>query len=119
MIAVEEDRDLIRVSVFGELTLSDFREFEQAVKNELKSAPNIKLLLDFTKMTGFTLDVAWEDIKFTRAHAHDFQKIAVISPSEWVSWLSWVSAAFTDATVQIFDDARSADAWLTGSGTRP
>jgi hypothetical protein len=112
MITTRETADLLEASIFAQLTLADFREFEQAVGRELKKAPKIRLLLDFTGMIDYTLDVAWEEIRFTRAHAHDFRRIAVVTPGQWVTWLAWVSAAFTDAEVRIFDDARQALAWL-------
>lgn len=113
MIVINEDRDLLDVRVYAELTLADFREFEQAVGRELKSAPKIKLLLDFTNMLRYTIDVAWEEIKFTRAHAHDFRRIAIVSTSqEWAPWLSWVNAAFSDAETRLFDNGEEARIWL-------
>lgn len=115
MIAIEEEKDMLKASVFGELTLADYKEFENAASTGLKSAPKIKLLMDLTKMSGFTLDVAWEEIKFTRAHTHDFQRIAVVTDNQWTSWLSWISAAFTDAEVRLFDDSATADVWLHGT----
>ncbi len=78
MIVIEEQNDLLKATVYAELSLADFREFETAVQRELKQAPKIKLLLDLSNMSGYTLDVAWEDVRFTRAHAHDFRRIAVV-----------------------------------------
>jgi hypothetical protein len=112
MIVVNEKKDLLEMNVYGELTLADYRGFEEAVGRELKTAPKIELLLDLTKMTGYTLDVAWEEIKFTRAHAHDFRRIAIVSDTQLVPWLSWVSAAFSDAEARIFDSRDLALAWL-------
>jgi len=112
MITVEEEQDRVRATVFGELTLDDYREFEQAVSRELTAALKVRLLIDLTRMSGFTLDVAWEEVRFSREHAHDFRRIAVVTDNQWTSWLSWVAAAFTDADVQLFDDVASAEAWL-------
>jgi hypothetical protein len=112
MITIEEQHDLVRATVFGELTLTDYREFEQAVSRELASSLKVKLLIDLTEMSGFTLDVAWEEIRFSREHEHDFRRIAVVTDNQWTSWLSWIAAAFTDAEVRLFDDAAAADAWL-------
>jgi hypothetical protein len=114
MIVIQEQRDLLKVNVYGEFTLSDYREFEQAVTRGLKTQPKVKLLLELSNMAGFTVDVAWEDIKFTRAHAHDFQRIAVVASDEWTSWASWLGTAFTDAEVQYFDEVTTAEAWLHG-----
>jgi hypothetical protein len=112
MIVVNEKKDLLEMNVYGELTLADYRGFEEAVGRELKTAPKIKLLLDLTQMTGYTLDVAWEEIKFTRAHAHDFRRIAIVSDTQLVPWLSWVNAAFSDAEASIFDNREPAIVWL-------
>lgn len=114
MIIIEEQNDLLKATVYAELSLADFREFETAVRRELKQAPKIKLLLDLTKMSGYTVDVAWEDIRFTRAHARDFRRIAVVTDGQWVTWLGWLPAAFTDAEIEHFEDAAEANAWLQG-----
>jgi len=114
MIVIEEENDLLKATVYAELTLADFREFETAVRHELKQAAKIKLLLDLTKMSGYTVDVAWEDIRFTRAHARDFRRIAVVTTSLWATWLGWLPAAFTDAEIKHFEDAAAANAWLQG-----
>lgn len=112
MIVIEERTDLLKVHVYGELALADYREFETAVGSGLKTAPKVRLLLDLTQMSGFTLDVAWEDIRFTRAHAHDFRRIAVVTDSQWLTWIGWLSAAFTDAEVETFEEPADAEHWL-------
>lgn len=115
MIVIEEHNDLLKVHVYGELTLADYREFEKAVSGGLKTASKVRLLMDLTTMSGFSVDVAWEDIRFTRAHAHDFRRIAVVTDSQWLIWIGWLSAAFTDAEVETFETAANAEAWLAAS----
>lgn len=114
MIVIEEEKELLKVRVYAKFTLADYEEFERAVTHELEIVPKIKLLLDLTDMSGFTVDVAWEDIKFTRAHSHDFERIAVVTKDQWISWASWIGTAFTDAEVQLFEDANVANAWVHG-----
>jgi len=114
MIVIEKEKDLLKATVYAELTLKDFREFESAVYNELKRAAKIKLLFDLTNMSGYTVDVMWEDIKFTRTHAHDFKQIAVVTSRIWVTWLGWLPSAFTDAEIKHFDDLSAAAVWLQG-----
>ncbi len=114
MISIEEDQDLLKVHVMGEFTVSDFKELEDAVTGELKLTPKIKLLLDLKQMSGFTIDMAWEDIKFTREHAHDFQRIAIVSGDQWTTWMGWLNSAFTDAQMQIFSDETEASTWAHG-----
>jgi hypothetical protein len=118
MIVIEEQSDVLKATVYGQLTLADYKEFEAAVTSELARAqqaqerPRVKLLLDLGRMSGFTLDVAWEDIKFTQAHAHDFRKIAVAADSQWRAWTGWLATAFTDADIEYFDTPEAAFDWL-------
>ena len=90
MIVTEEQSDRLKVHVYGELTLADYRELEKAVTGGLKTVPKVRLLMDLAKMSGFTVDVAWEDIRFTRAHAHDFRRIAVVTDNQWLGWIGWL-----------------------------
>ncbi len=59
-------------------------------------------------MAGFTLDVAWEEIKFSRKHAHDFGRIAVLTDDQWMTWSAWLSQLFVEADVVVFNDEPSA-----------
>jgi hypothetical protein len=115
MIGISEEQDLLRIHVLNEFTVDDFREFENAVTGELKSNPKIRLLMDLSNMSGFTVDMAWEDVKFTRAHSQAFRRIAIVCSSDWNRWLGWVTAAFTDAETQIFDDLDEAEGWLAAA----
>ena len=114
MIVIEEKKDYLKVTIYAELTLADFQEFESAVTRGLKAMPKIKLLMDLTNMSDYTLDVAWEDIKFTKVHAHDFKRIATVTHSRWLTWLGWLSAAFLDAEIKNFENTAEAEAWLHG-----
>ena len=112
MITIDHQNNLLKINIFGELTLDDYRELEESIVKTLKSGEKIRLLFDLTMMSGFTVDVAWEDVKFVGAHTHDFERIAIVSNDQWLSWASWINAAFTDAQIQIFDNASEAMSWI-------
>ncbi len=112
MIVINDEKDLLKASVFAEFSLADYRELESVIGTKLKAQRKLNLLLDITNMAGFTLDVAWEDIKFTRSHPHDFARIAVLTKNDWKSWLGWLATAFTDAEIGSFTDSGPAEAWL-------
>jgi hypothetical protein len=114
MIVVEEQKGLLKASVYAEFTVGDYRELETAIGKNLKQDRRLNLLLDLRNMAGFTLDVVWEDIKFTRSHPHDFARIAVVTTDQWLPWLTWLGTAFTDADTQNFDDLAPAEAWVRG-----
>jgi SpoIIAA-like len=112
MIAIDHSGKLVTVTVLGEFVLADYKEFEDMVRSTLLPGGNVNLLIDLRQMAGFTLDVAWEDIKYTRNHPNDFGKIAVVTESQWVIWSAWLSQMFINADLQVFDDDGEARSWL-------
>jgi hypothetical protein len=118
MIAIDHSSNLVTVTVLGEFVLADYREFEDMVRETLVPGGKVKLMIDFRQMAGFTLDVAWEDIKFTRSHPNDFDRIAVVTTSQWVIWSAWLSQMFINADLQVFDNDEEARGWLEQEGNQ-
>jgi len=112
MIAIDHSGKLVTVTVLGEFVLADYKEFEDMVRDTLAPGGKVSLLFDLRQMAGFTLDVAWEDIKYTRSHPNDFDKIAIVTRSEWVIWSAWLSQVFINAELLVFDDDAEARSWL-------
>ncbi|MGH3848477.1 MAG: STAS/SEC14 domain-containing protein [Pseudonocardiaceae bacterium] len=112
MITINPEAQRITVTVFAEFTLADYREFEAAALSALQTQRKPNLLFDLSEMTGYTLDLAWEEVRFTRRHVHDFPKIAVVTTDQWLIWSAWLSQLFVEADLQVFDDADAALAWL-------
>lgn len=112
MIVIDQQASRVSVSVFGEFTLADYREFEEVVNNKVSFEGPVDLCFDLSQMADLTIDVAWEDIKFSRVHANDFKRIAVVTDSQWVTWSAWLSQTFINADVEVFSDADEAKAWL-------
>jgi stage II sporulation SpoAA-like protein len=116
MIAIDHSGKLVTVTVLGEFVLADYKEFEDMVRSTLLPGGKVNLLIDLRQMADFTLDVAWEDIKYTRSHPNDFGKIAVVTQSQWVIWSAWLSQMFINADLQVFDDREEARGWLEQEG---
>jgi hypothetical protein len=117
MISIQREGRLIVVGVFGELTLADYQRFETEVVEQLNQAGRFDLLIDLRDMLGYTVDVVWEDIKFTRSHSHDVGRIALLSDAQRVAWSAWLSQLFVDAEIRVFDDETLARAWLESAAT--
>jgi len=113
MIVTDHEDQLVSAVVYGEFTLADYAEFEDQINYNVKFQGPVNLLFDLRQMTNITLDVAWEEIRFSRAHSRDFGKIAVVTDSQWVTWSAWLSRAFVDADLRVFDDEQDARQWLT------
>ncbi len=112
MIVIEDLKDVLKVHVYAEFTLDDFREFEDAVTNELREYEHVNVLFDLTNMERFSMDMAMEELKFNKQHARDYERIAVVTDNQWHAWVGWLAGAFVDAEVQQFEDLESAGAWL-------
>ncbi|MDR2690068.1 MAG: STAS/SEC14 domain-containing protein [Azoarcus sp.] len=115
MINIDHDGNRITVTVFGEFTLADYREFEEVADYRIKFAAPLDLLFDLREMAGFTVDLAFEELRHTRQHAHDFRRIAILTDDQWIAWSAWISQFFVDAEVQVFADAEDASLWLDGA----
>jgi hypothetical protein len=58
--------------------------------------------------------VAWEELKFSREHKNDFNRIAILTGDQWVAWSMWVNRMFMSADIRLFDDLDMAQAWVAG-----
>ena len=112
MIITDHQEGLISVAVLGEFSLADFKEFEELVCFKLRFEGPQSLLVDLRQMADFTLDVAWEEIRFSRQHQYDFLRIAVLTDSQWISWSAWLSQAFVAADLRVFAEEADARDWL-------
>jgi len=114
MITIQQNANLLNVAVLGEFTLADFKQFEDLALKQLQAPGEINLLFDLRDMIGYTLDVAWEEIKFfRREHNHDFTKIAVVTDNQWQTWQAWLSRLFVDADIRVFPDYEEALGWAS------
>jgi hypothetical protein len=114
MINISVENNTIRAAVMGEFSLADYREFEESILYGVKFQGKVNLLLDLRDMLKFTVDVAWEEINFSRAHASDFARVAIVTTSQWMIWSAWVTRMFVEAEIQVFDDPSAAEVWIAG-----
>ena len=112
MIAINVKDNIVSMSVLGRFTLEDYKEFEEAVLYGIRFQGVVNLLIDLSDMLSFSLDVAWEEIKFSRDHANDFDRVAILTVNEWVAWSTWINRLFVDADIRLFDNFAEAEAWL-------
>lgn len=113
MITIEQSESLVNVAVLGEFTLADFKTFEEQSINKLKSHRGLNLLFDLRAMISYTVDVAWEDIKFfRREHNNDFGKIAIVTNDQWLTWEALLSRTFINADLRVFADYEEAQTWV-------
>ncbi|HKB84404.1 MAG TPA: STAS/SEC14 domain-containing protein [Burkholderiales bacterium] len=112
MITIQHEGSLTVVGIFARLDIADLKRLEEEIESQLRVLGKIDLLVDLRGMLGYTLDVAFEDIRFTRAHAHDVGRIAILSEDDAVIWMALLSELFVRARIQVFDDETLAREWL-------
>ena len=115
MIKLDVNNNQIAVSVMGQFTLEDYREFEQAVCYGIEFQGTVDLLFDLRDMLSYSVDVAWEELKFSREHKNDFGRIAILTGDQWVAWSMWVNRMFMSADIRLFDELELAQAWVAGA----
>lgn len=112
MITIDHRNQLVTIANLGEFTLADFKEFEELVLYKIQFAGPVRLLMDLREMLDFTVDMAWEEVQFSRQHAGDFDRIAVVTNSQWVAWSAWLQQLFVNADLRVFSDIVEAQAWV-------
>ncbi len=112
MIAIDHKENIVTVAVLGEFTLGDFKEFEELVLYKIRFVGPVRLLVDLREMAGFTVDMAWEEVRFSREHAGDFDRIAVITDDQWLAWSAWLQQLFVRADLRVFEAERDARGWI-------
>lgn len=115
MITIQKKGNLVIVAIIGEFTLADYNEFEQQVLYQPHFEGKANLLFDWRDMLDYTVDVAWEEIKFMRDHGSEFNKVAIVTDDEWQAWGAWVSNLFTNANVVVFHHYEEAEEWVSDS----
>lgn len=115
MISIAQEKNYYHMVIFNDFTLQDFQEFEQSVIYAAKFEGPVNILLDLRGMMGYTLDMALEELKFSREHKQQMARIAVVTADQWVTWSAWLSRLMTDASIEVFADYEDAVAWVSQS----
>jgi hypothetical protein len=119
MISISHETGYIHVVIFGQFTLQDYKEFEDNVLYDINFHGPTRLLFDLSEMTGYTLDMALEEIDFTRKHKQDFAQVAVVSDDQWVVWSVWINRAIADANIMVFESVADALLWFAETEVVP
>lgn len=112
MITIDVQNNQISIAVLGEFTLADFKQFEESVLHGIQIEGRVDLLIDLRDMVSYTVDVMWEEIKFSRAHEREFGKVAVVTENQWVTWTAWLQRFFVNADIEVFADYDAATHWM-------
>lgn len=102
------------LSVIGKLTHEDYETITPMIDAALEGfkQPKVKLFVDVTKLEGWELRAAWDDLKIGLKHGSKFERAAMLGNKSWHEWAVKVGGWFTSAEVKYFEDEAAALDWL-------
>ena len=112
MISISHETNYTHAVVFEQFTLQDYMEFESNVLYEIRFHGKARLLLDLSQMVGYTIDMALEEIRFSKQNRQNFDKVAIVSDDQWVVWSVWLNQAIAESEIRMFSDIQGAQIWL-------
>lgn len=112
MITVSHEDGYILALVLGEFTVQDFRRFEEEALYDIRQQGKAKLVFDLTGMAAYTIDMAVEEIRFLKAHRQQFERVAIVSDDQWVTWSVWLNRMLTESEIEVFEDLAEAKSWI-------
>ena len=112
MIDILNNDQIVRATVAGELNLADYQQLESALRHGFQFQGKINLIIDLRAMLTFSIDVAWEDLRFARAYEQDFGRIAIITTSQWLTWSALFYHLFSTTDIKVFEHSTEAEAWI-------
>lgn len=104
----------IKMKLIGKLTHEDYETIVPLIESSLASVeyPDISLLVDATQFDGWSLEAAFDDLKFGLKHNEDFKKIAFVGNKSWQEYGVKLSNWFMSGSMHYFENIDEAIEWL-------
>ena len=112
MISIRQQSYGLNVALFNEFTVEDFKLLEQSVADVLQEHEQPDLLLDLSLMRDFTIDMAWEQVRFARQHMGEFGLVAIVVNDWWIELGARLSNLLSLQHAKYFKTAEEAQTWL-------
>jgi hypothetical protein len=96
-----------RVAFVGQIQPADYEVSAPAFERIFESRKSLRLLLDWTRFSGWSEESESQAFWFRIRHRGDFGRIAIVGDSKWRSAAAEIDA-IVDAEVRLYD-ARSED----------
>jgi len=109
-----DEQIFMEMKAIGKLTHEDYLTITPMLESAVKGIehPKVNVLLDATEFKGWELRAAWDDFKLGLKHGKEFNKIAIVGHSKWLSFAVKMGSWFIAGKSQQFDDLKDAIAWL-------
>ncbi|MEW6764783.1 MAG: STAS/SEC14 domain-containing protein [Pseudomonadota bacterium] len=100
----------------GEVSAQDYETvFIPAIESTLKENEKVRILYHIApEFTGFTAGALWDDVKIGVAHLRAWEKIAVVTDSDWIRRTGGFLNFVLPCPVKVFPNAELDEAtqWI-------
>ncbi len=105
------DEHIVAFKVSGHLTDDDYQRFLPRLTTLIHKYAPLSVLLELEDFRGWDLKAAWDDLRFSKQHDKDFERIAIVGAKPWQKWMTALGRAFLSAEIRYFDRDRMQEAW--------
>ncbi len=104
----------MQMNITGKLEHEDYMLMVPMLENAIKGIkkPKIEVLIDATDFEGWSLEAAWDDLKFGMKHKDEFRKIAFVGNKKYEEYGIKISNWFLSGEMQYFEDVNAAKEWI-------
>ncbi len=107
--------NVLGLTASGEVTADDYKTvLVPALEEKLSKHKKIRLLYATDNLLGFTGGAAWEDAKIGMMHLTAFERIAVVTDTDWLEKMVKAFGFVMPGEVRVFheDKLKEARSWV-------
>ncbi len=104
----------MQMNITGKLEHEDYMLMVPMLENAIKGMdkPKIEVLIDASNFEGWSLEAAWDDLKFGMKHKDEFTKIAFVGNKKYEEYGIKISNWFLSGEMRYFEDIDAAKEWI-------
>ena len=109
----DTENGIVRVACVGEIQLADYEVSLPAFEKIVKTRKPLRLLLDWTRLSGWSQESDSQTFFFRIEHRGDMERVAIVSERKWRSAASEFES-LVNAEVRFYDTSSENEAvrWL-------
>jgi hypothetical protein len=98
----------------GRLTDADYKALVPKLEAVIQAHRSIRLYVDMTALSGWSIKAAWDDMVFGLRHWNDFERLALVGDKRWQAIAAKAMDALSKGEVRCFPAAAAGEAraWI-------
>ncbi|WP_338876747.1 STAS/SEC14 domain-containing protein [Spirosoma sp. SC4-14] len=110
---LNDDR-ILGYRIEGKITAAELKPLFARVEEKKREHKKMRVYAEYVRMNGLSLGAIWEDIKFDITHFTDFEKVAVVTDTDWVGITGKAAGLIPGLEVRLFScsEQEQAHEWI-------